>query len=73
MQGAESEMLDRVWRGYDALVAECPPFDGSDLERSVRLAANVCCWRVAAVGDDLRSFLVASITCWKSLRFPSLW
>jgi len=35
MQGAESEMLDRVWKGYDALLAERPPFDGSDLERSV--------------------------------------
>lgn len=36
-----------------------------------RMSANGC---VAVVGDDFfRRFLVASIACWKSLRFPSLW
>ncbi|WP_211098356.1 hypothetical protein [Azospirillum sp. B506] len=43
MRNSEDIMLERVWSGYDELLKTRPPFDGTDLERSIteRLEASI--------------------------------
>lgn len=43
LTGSEDVMLERIWRGYDVLVATRPPFDPGDLERSIteRLESSI--------------------------------